>query len=51
MKEIYKMLDVGLRFLIEKLDWITVGTGENPGFNASTMHQKNSNYRPFRQHQ
>jgi hypothetical protein len=27
-----------------------VGTGEDPGFNASTMHQQNPNYRPFRQH-
>jgi ribonuclease HI len=27
-----------------------VGTGADPGFNASTMHQQNPNYRPFRQH-
>jgi hypothetical protein len=27
-----------------------VGTGADPGFNASTMHQKNPNYWPFRQH-
>jgi hypothetical protein len=27
-----------------------VGTGENPGFNATTTHQQNPNYRPFRQH-
>jgi hypothetical protein len=24
-----------------------VGTGADPGFNASTMHQQNPNYRPF----
>jgi hypothetical protein len=27
-----------------------VGTGADPGFNASTTHQQNPNYRPFRQH-
>jgi hypothetical protein len=27
-----------------------VGTGENPGFNASTVHQQNPKYRPFWQH-
>jgi hypothetical protein len=29
---------------------VTVGTGADPGFNASTTHQQNPNYRPFRQH-
>jgi len=28
----------------------TVGTGADPGFNATIMHQQNPNYRPFRQH-
>jgi hypothetical protein len=28
----------------------SVGTGADPGFNASTTHQQNPNYRPFRQH-
>jgi hypothetical protein len=27
-----------------------VGTGADPGFNASTTHQQNPNYQPFRQH-
>jgi hypothetical protein len=27
-----------------------VGTGADPGFNASTVHQQNPNYQPFRQH-
>jgi hypothetical protein len=27
-----------------------VGTGAEPSFNASTGHQKNPNYRPFREH-
>ena len=27
-----------------------VGTGADPGFNASKTHQQNPNYRPFRQH-
>jgi hypothetical protein len=27
-----------------------VGTGADPGFNTSTTHQQNPNYRPFRQH-
>ena len=28
----------------------SVGTEADPGFNATTMHQQNPNYRPFRQH-
>jgi hypothetical protein len=28
----------------------SVGIGADPGFNASTTHQQNPNYRPFRQH-
>jgi hypothetical protein len=27
-----------------------VGTGADPGFNATTMHQQSPNYQPFRQH-
>jgi hypothetical protein len=27
-----------------------VGIGEDPGFNTTTVHQKNPNYRPFRKH-
>jgi hypothetical protein len=27
-----------------------VGTGADPGFNATIVHQQNPNYRPFRQH-
>jgi hypothetical protein len=27
-----------------------VGTGADPRFNATTTHQQNPNYRPFRQH-
>jgi hypothetical protein len=27
-----------------------VGTGVDPGFNASTTHQQNPNYRPFKKH-
>jgi hypothetical protein len=27
-----------------------VGTGVDPGFNTTTTHQQNPNYRPFRQH-
>jgi hypothetical protein len=27
-----------------------VGTGVDPGFNATTMHQQNPNYWPFQQH-
>ena len=27
-----------------------VGIGVDPGFNATTMHQQNSNYWPFQQH-
>jgi hypothetical protein len=27
-----------------------IGIGADPGFNASTMHQQNPNYRPFQQH-
>jgi len=28
----------------------SVVTGEDPGFNATKMHQQKPNYRPFRQH-
>jgi hypothetical protein len=31
------------------ISWV-VGTGADPGFNATTTHQQNPNYRPFRQH-
>jgi hypothetical protein len=31
-------------------DGVVVGTGADPGFNATTTHQQNPNYRPFRQH-
>jgi hypothetical protein len=27
-----------------------VGTGADPGFNSTTTHQKNPNYRPFQKH-
>jgi hypothetical protein len=27
-----------------------VGIGEDPGFNATTLHQQNPNYQPFQQH-
>jgi hypothetical protein len=30
--------------------YVIVGTGADPGFNATTTHQQNLNYRPFRQH-
>jgi hypothetical protein len=33
-----------------KKELVCVGTGADPGFNASTTHQQNPNYRPFRQH-
>jgi hypothetical protein len=32
------------------LEQALVGTGADPGFNASTTHQQNPNYQPFRQH-
>jgi hypothetical protein len=31
-------------------DILTVGIGADPGFNATTMHQQNPNYRPFQKH-
>jgi hypothetical protein len=29
---------------------VIVGTGADPGFNATTAHQQNPNYRPFMKH-
>jgi hypothetical protein len=34
----------------EKITFTLVGTGADLGFNASTTHQQNPNYHPFRQH-
>jgi hypothetical protein len=31
-------------------DNMSVGTGADPKFNATTTHQQNPNYQPFRQH-
>ena len=33
-----------------ELVFMIVGTGADPGFNATTTHQQNPNYQSFRQH-
>jgi len=36
--------------LLSQFCYLFVGTGADPGFNASTTHQQNPNYRPFWKH-
>jgi ribonuclease HI len=45
-------ISLGICHLIIRLNsqFVVVGTGADPGFNAATTHQQNPNYRAFQQH-
>jgi hypothetical protein len=49
---INEILHIALVYLLWCLciQSLVVGIGADPGFNATTTHQQNPNYQPFRQH-